>query len=99
MAPQQKLNVKMVLTHEDIASGPKDQKEERRGLVGFVPVYKVAGAAAEEGLPLDSIVAIAERMSENMRVLSVAAHTATHPSTGLELSPLGDDEMEIGAGQ
>jgi phosphoenolpyruvate---glycerone phosphotransferase subunit DhaK len=96
---KQKLNVKMVLTHEDIASGSKNQMDERRGLVGFVPVYKVAGAAAEEGQSLEAIVAVAERMSQNMRVLSVAARTATHPSTGMELSPLGDDEMEIGAGQ
>src|SRR6202158_6107749 len=39
--------VKMVLTHEDISSGPN--LEERRGLVGSLPVYKVAGAAAESG--------------------------------------------------
>ena len=44
------LKVEMVLTHEDIAGGPK--LEDRRGLVGFLPVYKVAGAAAEQGLPL-----------------------------------------------
>lgn len=96
---KQKLNVKMVLTHEDISSGSKENMEDRRGLVGFLPIYKVAGAASEEGQSLDAIVAIAERMSANMRVLSVAVRTATHPSTGLELSPLGDDEMEIGAGQ
>jgi dihydroxyacetone kinase-like protein len=98
-AKKQNLNLRMVLTHEDIASSPKESMDERRGLVGFVPVYKVAGAAAEAGQSLDAIVAIAERMSQNMRVLSVAARTATHPSTGMELSPLGEDEMEIGAGQ
>src|SRR5262249_40973531 len=65
---KQKLNVKMVLTHEDISSGSKDNPEDRRGLVGFVPVYKVAGAAAEAGKSLDEVVAIAERMSANMRV-------------------------------
>src|SRR5437867_8546307 len=43
MAKRQGLNVKMILTHEDISSGSKDP-EERRGLVGFLPVYKVAGA-------------------------------------------------------
>jgi len=35
----------------------------------------------------------------NMRTLSVSARTATHHSTGTELSAIGDDEMEIGAGQ
>ena len=99
LAKKQGLNVKMVLTQEDIASGPRDKPEERRGLIGFLPVYKVAGAAAEEGQSLDEIKVIADRMAMNMRTVSVAARTATHPSTGLELSPLGEDEMEIGAGQ
>jgi dihydroxyacetone kinase-like protein len=98
-AKKQKLSVKMILTQEDISSGSPQNKEDRRGLVGFFPVYKVAGAAAEEGRSLDEVVTIAERMSKNMRTLSVAARTATHPATGLELSRLGDDEMEIGAGQ
>jgi phosphoenolpyruvate---glycerone phosphotransferase subunit DhaK len=99
MAFQQGLNVKQVLLHEDIASGSRDKPEDRRGLVGFLPVYKIAGAAAEEGQSLADVLAIAERLERNMRTLSVAVRSATHPSTGLELSPLGDDEMEIGAGQ
>ena len=99
MAKRDGLNVKMILTHEDISSGPKDQPEERRGLVGFLPVYKVAGAAAEQGRSLDQCLGIAERMERNMRTLAVAVSTATHPSTGQPIFELGDDEMEIGMGQ
>jgi dihydroxyacetone kinase-like protein len=99
MAQREGLNVKMILTHEDISSGPKDKPEERRGLVGFLPVYKVAGAAAEQGCPLDAVLAVAERMERNMRTLAVAVSTATHPSTGAPIFTLGDDEMEIGMGQ
>ena len=99
LAGKQGLNVKQVLLHEDIASGSRDQPDERRGLVGFLPVYKVAGAAAEEGQSLGQVLAIAERLERNMRTLSVAVRPAMHPATGLELSSLGDDEMEIGAGQ
>jgi dihydroxyacetone kinase-like protein len=96
-AAREGLNVKMVLTHEDISSGPNP--EDRRGLVGFLPVYKVAGAAAEEGASLDECLAVAERMERNMRTLAVAVRTATHPSTGSPIFELGDDEMEIGMGQ
>jgi dihydroxyacetone kinase-like protein len=67
--------------------------------VGFVPVYKVAGAAAEQGYPLDKCLEIAERMERNMRTLAVAVRTATHPSTGQPIFDLGDDEMEVGMGQ
>jgi phosphoenolpyruvate---glycerone phosphotransferase subunit DhaK len=97
MAHKEGLNVKMVLTHEDISGGVNP--EDRRGLVGFLPVYKVAGAAAERGFPLDACAKIAERMERNMRTLAVAVSTATHPATGQPIFDLGDDEMEIGMGQ
>ncbi len=96
-AKREGLAVKMVLTHEDISGGP--DPEDRRGLVGFLPVYKVAGAAAERGASLDECLEIAERMQRNMRTLAVAVRTATHPSTGNLIFELGEDEMEIGMGQ
>jgi phosphoenolpyruvate---glycerone phosphotransferase subunit DhaK len=97
MVKREGLNVRMILTHDDIAGGPN--LEDRRGLVGFLPVYKVAGAAAEEGRSLDECVAIADRMQRNMRTLAVAVRTATHPVTGQPIFELGDNEMEIGMGQ
>jgi len=97
MALREGCQVKMILTHEDIAGGPNP--DDRRGLVGFFPVYKVAGAAAERGASLDACLEIATRMELNMRSLAVAVNTATHPSTGQPIFQLGDDEMEIGMGQ
>ncbi len=99
MARKENLRVKMVLVHEDIASGPREHPEERRGLVGFLPVLKIVGAAAEEGQSLQDIYQLATHFVENMRTLAVALRTATHPSTGEILFSLGDDEMEIGMGQ
>ena len=99
MARKQGLNVQQILTHEDISSGPREKPEERRGLVGFLPVYKIAGAAAEEGRSLAEVLAVADRLERNMRTLAVAVKTATHPSTGQSIFTLGDDEMEIGMGQ
>ncbi len=90
------LKVRMVLTQEDI-SGP--DPSDRRGLVGCVAVYKVAGAAAERGASLDECFEVAQRMERNMRTLAVAVRTATHPATGHAIFELGDDEMEIGMGQ
>ena len=99
MARQQGLNVKMVLTHEDVAGGPRNQPDNRRGLVGCVLVIKVAGAAAEAGKSLDEVLAVAKRMAEETATLAVAVTAATHPSTGEAMFTLGDDEMEIGMGQ
>jgi phosphoenolpyruvate---glycerone phosphotransferase subunit DhaK len=94
-AEREGLNVKMVLTQEDISSPEGD----RRGLVGCVAVYKVAGAAAEKGAPLDACFELAQRMEHNMRTLAVAMRTATHPATAQQIFELGDDEIEIGMGQ
>jgi len=99
MARSEGLNVKMLLTHEDIAPGADAPIEDRRGLVGCCPLYKIAGAAAEAGKSLDEVFAIAERFNNNMATLAVALKTATHPATGEEIFQLADDEMEIGMGQ
>jgi dihydroxyacetone kinase-like protein len=97
MALREGCKVEMILTHEDMAGGPNP--EDRRGLGGFFPVYKVAGAAAEQGASLAACLEIAQRIERNMRSLAVAVNTATHPSTGQPIFELGDDEMEIGMGQ
>ena len=99
MARKQGVSVKSVLTHEDIAGGPREKPENRRGLVGCIPVMKIAGAAAEAGASLDEVLAVAERAERNMATLAVAMCGATHPSTGQVIFTLPDDEMEIGLGQ
>jgi phosphoenolpyruvate---glycerone phosphotransferase subunit DhaK len=99
MAAREGLRVKMILTHEDIAAGIDAPVEDRRGLAGCILLYKVAGAAAEAGRPLDEVYAVAERFNANMATLAVALKTATHPATGVSIFELADDEMEIGMGQ
>jgi phosphoenolpyruvate---glycerone phosphotransferase subunit DhaK len=99
MAEKEGLNVKMIITHEDIAPGIDTPNEDRRGLVGCVPLYKIAGAAAEAGKSLDEVYTIAERFNDNMATLAVALKTATHPASGDAIFDLADDEMEVGMGQ
>ena len=99
MAEAEGLKIMKVLTHEDIAAGPDAPEADKRGLVGCVPLYKIAGAAAEAGKSLEEVHAIAERFNDNMATLAVAMKAATHPATGETLFELADDEMEIGMGQ
>ncbi len=99
MATQQGLNVQKILTHEDISAGRDAPLENRRGLVGCIPLYKIAGAAAEAGKSLDEVLAIAERFNQNMRTLAVAVTSATHPASGGVIGQIADDEMEVGMGQ
>ena len=60
---------------------------------------KICGAAAEQGKDLDYIHALAEKINSNMSTIAVLSDLATHPSTGGVCGELGDDEMEICAGQ
>lgn len=93
------IKVKKVVTQEDIANAPRSNADDRRGLVGCIPLYKIAGAAAAEGKSLDEVAAIAQRFADNMATIAVASKGATHPATGMEISHIEEGKMEIGMGQ
>ena len=99
MAAKEGIRFLKILTHEDIAPGADAPAEDRRGLVGCIPLYKIAGAAAEAGKSLEEVHAIASRFNDNMATLAVAMRTATHPASGQAIFELAEDEMEIGMGQ
>ncbi|MDR1945702.1 MAG: dihydroxyacetone kinase subunit DhaK [Desulfovibrio sp.] len=100
-AAKEGLHVVKVVTQEDVSNAPRENSGNRRGLVGCVPTFKIAGAAAAEGRKLEEVAAVARRFADNMATLAVAVRGATHPSTGMTLadSGLGEDEMEVGVGQ
>ena len=98
-AKKEGLKVAKVVTQEDISNAPREEAHDRRGLVGCIAVYKVAGAAAAEGKSLEEVAAVAQKFADNMATIAVASRGATHPSTGETISTLGEDEMEIGMGQ
>ncbi|SBW10248.1 conserved hypothetical protein [uncultured delta proteobacterium] len=98
-AAKQNLKVVKIVTQEDVSNATRDNADDRRGLVGCIPTYKIAGAAAAEGRSLEDVAAVAQRFADNMATLAVAVRGATHPSTGSMLADLGEDEMEIGMGQ
>ncbi|MEZ9132461.1 dihydroxyacetone kinase subunit DhaK [Vibrio breoganii] len=99
MAGREGINVKMLLTHEDISAGLNSDIKDRRGLAGCVPVYKLVGAAAEEGLSLEEVYRVGEKFNQSMATLAVAMSNATHPQSGMAIGDLASDEMEIGMGQ
>ena len=93
------INVVKVVTQEDISNAPRSDSDDRRGLVGCCPTYKIAAAAASQGKSLQEVAEITQRFVDNMATIAVAAREATHPATGSPFADLGDDAMEIGMGQ
>jgi len=99
MAERAGIKVKQLLTHEDISAGIDAPIEDRRGLAGCVPLYKILGAASEEGKSLDELLEIGERFNENMATLAVATRSCTHPQNNAVIAELPEGIMEIGMGQ
>lgn len=93
------IDVRKVVTQEDISYAPRFDAKDRRGLVGCVPLIKIAGAAAAEGRSLDEVAEVAQRFADQMASLAVATRGAVHPVTGNLLAEFGEDDMEIGMGQ
>jgi len=98
-AQKEGIKVREIVTHEDISAGVDTPVEDKRGLGGCIPLYKIIGAAAEAGKSLDEVAEIGERFNKQMATLAVAMSGCTHPQNGGTIAVLPDDEMEIGMGQ
>lgn len=98
MAEAEGIDVEIVIINDDVASAPKNDIEDRRGVAGEIIVWKVAGAMAEKGLDLKSIKSKTEEILFNTRSMGVAHEPCVLPNTGEESFEIGEEEMEIGVG-
>ena len=87
-----------VLGRDDVASQPKERKQDRRGVAGIFFAYKAAGAAAERGDTLDEVAAVAEDVVEHTATMGIGLAPTILPTTGQPSFELPDGEMEIGIG-
>lgn len=89
--------ISMVLAADD-ASIPKGSGVGRRGVAGTLVVEKIVGAAAEQGLPLDALAQLGDRVVAATRTMGVALKGATLPTASRETFVLGENDIEIGVG-
>ncbi len=99
LAERAGIKVVKLLTHEDISAGLDVPDEDRRGLAGCIPLYKIIGAAAEQGKSIEEIAEIGERFIGQTATLAVAMRSCTHPQNGAVIAELPEGEIEIGMGQ
>lgn len=92
------VEARTVLTTDDIASAPRDQRERRRGVAGNVFIFKAAGAAADMMLPLDEVERIARHANARTYTMGVALSSCSLPQTRRPSFDLPAGEMEIGMG-
>jgi phosphoenolpyruvate---glycerone phosphotransferase subunit DhaK len=90
--------VRTIVIDDDVAVKDSTFTAGRRGVGGTVPLEKITGAAAARGDDLDAVLAIAERVTGNVRSMGMALTVPTVPHVGEPSFDLPDDEMEVGIG-
>lgn len=98
MADDDGIEVKTVVANDDVASAPKDQAENRRGVAGEVLMWKVAGAKAAMGADLDGVIRTAQKAIDNTRSVGIGLSPCTIPEVGHPNFTIEQGKMEVGIG-
>ncbi|MEV0696989.1 dihydroxyacetone kinase family protein [Saccharopolyspora sp. NPDC050389] len=87
-----------VVVTDDIASAPAEEAERRRGIAGDFTVFKMMGAAAEEGMDLAGVVRVGRKANERTRTIGTAFAGCTFPGAPEPLFSVPDGQMGLGLG-
>jgi len=96
-ARREGIKVEMFVNGEDCALTSTDKSAGRRGLCGTMFIFKIAGAMAEAGECLETIVSTTKQVSANMGTMGLALGPCSLPGQG-PLFSVASDKLEIGLG-
>ncbi|WP_144715804.1 dihydroxyacetone kinase family protein [Curtobacterium pusillum] len=94
----QGIDVRTVRVTDDVASADRTEAHKRRGIAGDLCVFKVAGAAAEQGRTLDDVAAVATKANDRTRSFGVAFSGCSLPGADEPLFTVPEGRMAIGMG-
>ncbi|MEM7536346.1 MAG: dihydroxyacetone kinase subunit DhaK [Chloroflexota bacterium] len=97
-AQMEGLDVRTVLVTDDVASAPKGEEEERRGIAGDFIVFKIAGASSARGDSMDDVEAWTRRANDMTRSFGIAFGGCTLPGANAPLFTVEPNRMELGLG-
>ncbi|MCI2958433.1 dihydroxyacetone kinase family protein [Agromyces atrinae] len=83
---------------DDIYSASSHERQKRRGIAGDLAVFRAAAWAAEQGLDLDAVAAVAARANERTRSMGVAFSGCTLPGATEPLFTVPEGQMAVGMG-
>ncbi|MEH3144833.1 MAG: dihydroxyacetone kinase family protein [Methylobacterium frigidaeris] len=98
LARAEGIPTEVVVVADDVALRDRIDPARSRGVAGTVLVHKVAGAAAEAGLPVAEVAAAARGAAARLGTMGVALTPCTVPAVGRPGFALGEDEIELGLG-
>ncbi len=92
------IDVRIVTVSDDVASNTPEKHNDRRGIAGDLPVFKIAGAAIEAGADLDEAERIAIKANEATRSFGIAFDGCTLPGADGPLFTVDEGTMALGLG-
>lgn len=98
LAEDEGIQVAQVVVDDDVAVSDSTFTAGRRGTGATLFVEKIAGAAADEGAPLDRVVSVARQVNGSSRSFGVALSSVTTPAKGSPTFDLPAGELELGIG-
>ncbi len=98
IARDQGIETRSIMTTDDVASSPRENRDSRRGVAGNLFVFKVAGAACDKGWSLDICEAVTRKANARTYTVGVALEPCSLPQTRRYNFEIGPNEIEIGMG-
>ncbi|APE27169.1 dihydroxyacetone kinase subunit DhaK [Aurantiacibacter gangjinensis] len=98
MAEAEGIRVGKVVINDDVAVQDSTHTVGRRGVAGNFFVIKACGAASANGADLDTLVALGEKVNDNVRSMGVALSGCRPPAKQDPIFTLGENEVEFGVG-
>ncbi|TCN29436.1 dihydroxyacetone kinase family protein [Sinorhizobium americanum] len=92
------IDVRIVPVTDDVASASVETPAKRRGIAGDLVVFKIAGAAAEAGKPLDEVERLARLANDRTVSFGVAFGGCTLPGAAGPLFTVPRGRMALGLG-
>jgi dihydroxyacetone kinase-like protein len=92
------IETRSIMTTDDVASSPRENRDSRRGVAGNVFVFKIAGAACDKGWSLDACEAVTRKANARTYTVGVALEPCSLPQTRRYNFDIGPDEIEVGMG-
>lgn len=92
------IDTRILAVTDDVASASVDEVAKRRGVAGDLLVFKIAGAAAEAGLDIDAVEAVARRANTRTVSFGVAFDGCTLPGQPKPLFSVERGHVALGLG-
>lgn len=97
-AQKEGIRVETVVSADDVASAPLQEREKRRGGAALVFLWKIVGARAAQGASLEELAELGRRVVNQAGSASLGTKPCTIPAVGHPNFTIQEGTMEVGVG-